>query len=72
MMEAAMYHAKSNEIKGYRQGNEKHELRNFEPGRPLPFREFRIRIGRHLNSVRPYGGHGPPFIFLGFLPDTHE
>jgi hypothetical protein len=30
LMEAAVHHAQSKEIKGHRQGNEKHELRNFE------------------------------------------
>jgi hypothetical protein len=48
LMEAAMYHAKSKEINGHRQDNQKHKLCNLEPERYFPCRGGRLRISYHL------------------------
>jgi len=68
-MEATMYHGCSKEIKGHCQDNQKHDLCNFEPGRPCPCRGRRIRVGCHMSYTLSgdVTAMAPPFALLGFI-----
>jgi hypothetical protein len=56
LMEAALNHAQSDEIKRHGQGAYKHGLRNLEPARDFSYRRCRLRIRCHLCNLSANSG----------------